>query len=285
MKLVIFLFFSIPYFSFSQFDPVFTSAGFTPFFFNPAATGSLNTFSANAVYRNQWPSIPGRFQTVGLNFETNTKFKLNASKKEFNMPLGVNAIFETTYWLNKQTVNVPISFPIKLTNSTIAIGASIGIKHVAFNNTFSSFGTTPFSEENTSLDLNTGMFWYGKNHYLGVFMSNLNPPDINFYTTYTNYYLQAGYKFKLGQHYVFPMLDAFYSNGYSSYRTMVYFQFKEDVFSLLVGYQQKDSYLLGGTVRIKHVKLAYVYDITKSVLDNASGGSHEIRLSYTIKKQ
>ena len=287
MKTLLLVLSFVSFVSFSQLDPYFSTDGFAPFWNNPAATGSFNQFSVNTVYRNQWPSIPGRFQTLGFNLEADTEFGRRLSENKFNMPIGLNAIFQQHGPHSIQTINVPVSIPIALgEHSKLAVGVSAGIKRSSFDWSFSPFfSQNIFVVDRTDLDLNAGLFWYGKRHYLGLSTTNINRLSGDGFSGEMHYYVQAGYKFSVGKHYIFPMLNSAFQGGFNQTRLMTYFQFKEDLFSVGAGYTFSDAYLFALTGTIKQFKLAYVYDYYISQLTNVSGGSHELRLTYSIQKK
>jgi hypothetical protein len=59
----------------------------------------------------------------------------------------------------------------------------------------------------TALSLNLGVFWYGEKHYVGISVRNLNAPRAGSLQSARPYYFQAAYKFKVGAHYLYPMLN------------------------------------------------------------------------------
>jgi hypothetical protein len=135
-----------------------------------------------------------------------------------------------------------------------------------------------------AFDLNAGVFWSGERHYAGFSVTNSTKPEIDGFQTARSYNVQGGYRFKIGNHYLFPMVSASTIGGFFHLRAINYFQFKEDVFSVGFGYGSKSNITLAATVRVKRVKLAYNYDIVLSRLSNSFAGSHEVRLVYAIPK-
>ncbi|MFD1551256.1 hypothetical protein DNU06_12955 [Putridiphycobacter roseus] len=271
--------------TFAQSDPNFASDGFSPFWNNPAATGSANSFSTNLIYQNLWPSIPSNFQNFAFNIEADTKFGLKNSMEKLNLPIGLNVVHQQMGLLDMQTINIPISYPIKLKNSTLAIGVSAGIKRI----TYKLEGTSYFGEQfnyvdGSRFDLNAGLFWTGKNHYLGLSSTNLTQPTFDGYQASRHYNLQAGYRFKVGKHHIYPMLNSVTDLVIINTRIMTYFQFKEDIFSIGAGISSHKNYYLGATIKIMKFKLAYLYYENHSTLSNYSAGSHEVRLSFAIAK-
>ena len=285
MKYCILLLSFVSISSFSQDDPFLASDGFTPFWNNPAATASWNKFSINTTYRNQWPALSGNRQTLAFSTEADLYAGGKSSYRNvINLPIGFNAIFQSNGPQKIQSLNVPLSIPIKLGKTTLAIGAAAGIKRIDYDWAKLTFGDPAIPTAGTTFDLNTGLFWYGKRHYLGLSVTNLTSPKIGTYQRPRQYCFQAGYKIKLGNHTLFPMLNGTYVDGFYALRAMAYFQFKEDLFSIGAGFNHRSSVVASATVRIKKFKLAYVFEVYTSKLNNAQGNSHELRLSYTMPK-
>ncbi len=286
MKYLILLLSVISISSYSQQDPYFVSDGFTPFWNNPAATASKNTLSANTIYRNQWPALSWNIQNLAFNVEADVHIGGKSDYKNgLNIPLGINAIFEKNGPQRIQTINIPVAVPITLGNSKLAVGVSAGVKNMSVNWAYVTFGDPVPNQDGARFDLNAGLFWYGKRHYVGISGTNLTTPNFGGFQSARHYYLQAGYQFKVGQHAIYPMLNAAYVAGFQTVRTMAYFQFKEDVFSIGLGYNFRSSAAFGATVRIKKFKLAYYFEYFQSTLGNANGNAHEVRLSYSIPKK
>lgn len=270
--------------SFAQQDPYLASDGFTPFWNNPAATGSWNKLSLNTTYRTEWPALAGNRQTLAFNVEADAMFGAKGSERALNMPLGFNAIFESYGAQKIQSFNLPICIPIKLGKTTLAFGAAPGLKRVNYDWSQITFGDPAIPNPGTTFDLNAGLFWYGKKHYLGLSATNLNSAKIGTYQRPRAYYLQAGYRFNVGKHHLFPMLDAAYRDGFYTLKAMTYFQFKDDMFSIGAGYSLRSSVLASATLKLKNFKIAYVYQTFISQLNNAQGNAHEVRLSYALPK-
>lgn len=270
--------------TFAQSAPFFASDGFSPFWNNPAATASFHSFSSNLIYQNNWPAISGGFQTYAINIEADTKFGLKNRKQKLNLPIGLNVIYQQEYGIDIQTINIPISYPIKLKKSTLAIGISAGLKRIMYHLNGPFYGDPNHYVDVSRFDLNAGLFWSGKNHYLGISTTNIAEPTYNTFKIYRHINFQAGYRFKVGQHYIYPMLNAVKRSGNSLFRAMTYIQFKEDVFSLGAGISTYEIYYLGATVKVKQFKLAYLFYKDYATMGIYAAGSHEFRLSYVISK-
>ncbi len=271
VKFLLLISFTTSFCVFSQNVRYFASDGFTPFSNNPASTGSFNTFSVNAIYRNQLPSIAHVFKTYSLSVEADTKFDLARSVKKYNIPIGLNAFSFQNNSRRVQGVNVPLSVPIKFRNSTLAAGCAFGVIN---------------TENSTGLDVNAGILWYGEKFYLGGSMTNLTTPDIGDAEMTRYYNIQSGYKFQLGEHYIYTML-----NGTSdlieesTVRLMAYFLFNESKFFAGVGGSIREAYVLAVGLSLKKFKVTYVQDIHVSKNTGSIYTSHEFRLSYTIPKK
>ena len=284
MKYLLTLFSLCTFTTFAQHDPNFNTDGFTPFWNNPAATGAWNKFSVNATYQNEWPTLMGKSQSVNLSTELDMIWGKNVSDKKFNMPLGLNAMYQINGPQEILRFHLPISVPINIGESTIALGLAPGIRQVSTDWTQIPFNDPVLITNGTAFDLNAGLFWYGKNHYAGLSMTNAIAPVIDGLPTERHVYAQGGYRFKVGKHYLFPMVSASYVDGFYGLQAMSYFQFKEDIFSVGVGYGLISDLKMAATVSFKSFKLAYAYSWNLNKLTTSSIGDHEVRLSYTIPK-
>jgi type IX secretion system PorP/SprF family membrane protein len=285
MKYLIVLFSLCSLNAFSQVNPTLSTDGFTPFWTNPAATGSWNKFSANATYQNQWPSLSENNQTINISSEWDLMWGGKASKNGFNMPVGLNAMHQSNGTQRILNVNLPISVPIKIGETSLALGLAPGIHKVTTDLTQIVVGDpSPIAASVNAFDLNAGAFWYSERHYAGFSITNATQPEIDGFQTARSFNAQGGYRFKIGKHYLFPMVSASSIDGFFNLRAINYFQFKEDVFSVGLGYGSGSNITLAATVRVKAFKFAYNYTRTLSKLTNGFGSTHEVRLSYAIPK-
>ena len=126
-----------------------------------------------------------------------------------------------------------------------------------------------------------------KTLYTGVSITHLNrpnvgaipkelPPTIN---------AQVGYKIPVSDHFVFPIAQVQYVDGFSSYQFMTNYVFKKDLFSLGLGYKSGGSLLLGASCELKGIRLGYNYSTVGNRLSSNSSGTHELRLSYVVRSK
>lgn len=278
---------------FGQQDPFFVSDGFTPLWTNPASTGSWNKFSANLVGRLQWPGVNGAPSSAMLNSEYS--FQL---KNDHSLNVGIDLILEeigqgAAVKQNSQIFSVPINYSIKLKESRLAFGLSTGFRRISFSQDAplippqsSTDPILPVASAGTVFSLDAGVFWSSSKFYLGLSSTQLTAPffpNISFNGA-THYYLQAGYRFKVGQHYIFPQVNLKSDGAGLAFWNLNYFQFKEDIFSIGAGFSAGRELLLAATFRYKRFKIAYNFDLNFGPLSGYTAGSHEVRLSFAVPK-
>jgi type IX secretion system PorP/SprF family membrane protein len=176
---------------------------------------------------------------------------------------------------SNQVLKIPISYPIKIKGTNLAIALSPGL----MRRNFMGFQSVKF-------DMDAGLFWYGEQFYLGYSASHVTTPfyQSSGYQTAAHHYLQSGYKFRLGPHHLFPMIN-FKTDGASFLlEAMTYFQFKNDLFSIGLGYRARSSLMIGASVQLKKFRIGYNYDHFISSLNNANLNAHELRLIFAMRK-
>ena len=275
---------------FSQLDPYFASDGFTSFWNNPASTGSFNQFSLSTAYQNMPFTGISPHQTFGFTMEKATDFGIKSLNQEFGV--GLNIILQQNGPLMLQTINLPISYSIPVSkHSFLSVGASFGMKR--FNYDWSNI--EPDIDHismgsGSDLNLNSGLLWYSEKHYLGLSVTNIKPllsGEVYSYSERRQYNLQSGYRFNLGKHYIYPMVNyTLYPGIYPLRftRIITHFQFREDLFSVGAGFTTNEDFLVALTGNIGHFKLAYVNRFANENLFSFKSFAHEFRLTYAIRK-
>jgi len=272
----------------AQQEPTFVSEGFTPLWSNPASFGSWNKLSVNAMASAKNVGLDGAPRSFMLNAEFDVVWGAKGGKREFNMPIGFIFNADNVGFSNYISVGVPINFQFKLSNSRLAIGLTPGYKSLKFSSDWVPPQTIidpllPVQSPKCDFNLDAGIFWYSEKAYAGLSMTQLNRPDLGF-STAIHYHLNGGYRFSIGQHYIFPQLQIKFDGATAAFWNLNYFQFKEDLFSIGIGVGGGMDLLLAATARYKQFKLAYNYDYVTGPLAEYTKGSHQIRLSFIVDK-
>ena len=280
---------------FSQ-DPIFTQAYSAGMYLNPALTGEQKGFKANLNYRNQWPLISGnyitnlygvqkRIDSIGLGVGINilqdeqgqgtlntTGIGLVISKwvkfsDKINLSWGVNTSFyQKTVDMSKLTFGDMIDSKLGFTNNASS--------DPNFNSTVSYINFT------------SGVLIQYKEGNTGFTYSNINTPNQSFYTgsssrlparltlhNTTIYTISKILDWKIAHTIVLNKQQDFYS--LSTYATS---QFKW--FKLCTGFSTMNAIIAGGGLCFPRFSINYTYETTISTLTNATGGAHEIGMSF-----
>lgn len=281
--LSVFLFFSVA--SQAQQYPVFVSEGFTSFWNNPASFGSWNKFSFNAVGSLQWVGIESAPRSIMINAEHGVDFETQSdSWKNVRFGYGINVIVENVGFQNNFIFTVPLNYQIKIKESFLSIGIAPGFRKLSFDPSWvppSPGFTIPPSP--ASFNIDAGLFWFNEKAYAGISSTRINRPHSGSGGV-RHYYVQGGYRFKIGQHYIFPQVHIAANSASTSFWNINYFQFKEDIFSVGLGFSYGSEILFAATARYKFLKLAYNYDLVMNPLSSYTSGSHQLRLSFIIDK-
>src|SRR5512137_2122579 len=102
-RVVIFLFFASLYFSesFCQ-DPTFSQFYANPLYLSPSFAGATEEYRFSMNYRNQWPSIPGVFQTYSIAFDK--------AMPNFNSGIGILATYDVAGSGDLSTTNIGLLY-------------------------------------------------------------------------------------------------------------------------------------------------------------------------------
>lgn len=260
-----------------QNDPVISQQGLQRFIYNPAATGTSNSFQCGLINRNQWNGFPDAPVTRMLTAHTFIpKFKVGVGLVVVMDKLGLeeNLQFKTAYsyhvWLNE--------------NNILSFGVSAGI----FSKNFKLDQLV--LEEQNDLGVNQ--------------LENVLVPDFDFGIELnrkrTTFGVSATHIFKSQMqsdnmqhprhlhayaHYKQPLTENILIRGISSYYNIGNIHgFELTVIgeienTLWFGASKRfgESYVfLGGVNITNQIKVGYSYDLVLNPMKNYNSGSHEV---------
>jgi type IX secretion system PorP/SprF family membrane protein len=305
----IFLFFLNRFMVLEAQDPGFSQFYGNPVFLNPALAGNKLCPRLTLNYRNQWPSIPASFVTYSASYDqfvdalsggvallvvsdragrgmlSNNSFsgvyayRLNASQH-----ITVNAGFQATFQQYSMDWN-------KLVFASDLDGDA---------NT--SEPRDNYELEQTIADFSTGfVIGYRESYYLGLAAHHLTQPLYAFDTLNSNgtmpmkLTIHAGAIFNLYPGAAFQTVESI-----PTISPNILYQQQGEFRQLNVGFYMNFHPFTGG-LWLRHnfdprpdaaimllgfehenLKIGYSYDYTLSRLTNATGGAHEISISYTF---
>lgn len=283
--------------AFSQ-DPSFTQYNQAALYLNPGLAGANGCGKAAAGYRNQWPAISGTFHSVYAGYDHYLHgmrgglglYHLHDRAGEGSLVTDRTALVYAAHLrlFNDKLVirpGVEIAYIQKTVDwSKLTFGDQIDPRS-GFTYTTAEQQQDKFKRKN--IDLSSGLFIYSKYIYGGFAAHHLTQPDEGFLGT-----SKLPMKLTLHGGGIIGRQDS--AARFTFYPHFMY-QRQQDFHQLITGvsmrykhficgiaYRINDAAILQLGYENKLFRMAYSYDNTISKLSNATGGSHELMLSFNI---
>lgn len=289
--------------SFGQ-DPTFSQFYANALYLSPSFAGATAEYRLGINYRDQWPSIPGKFRTYSISFDK--------AMPNFNSGIGVLATYDVAGSGDMSTTNIGLLYSYDFNiNKQWHIRPGVNFKFyyqgldiykLVFNSQITGSGVTqqispPPFDNVADVDFSTSALVYDSRSWAGFSVDHLLKPRTSFYgnddfvPVKINLYggIQIINKSRTFQklHEVMSVALNFQKQR-NMYQTDVglYYYKNPLIFGLwyrgipFVTSQAGDAII--GLVGIKTDKLhiGYSYDFTISNLISSSGGAHELSLVY-----
>lgn len=261
------------------------------YYYNPAIAGSKPVQTANLSYRNQYVGFDGAPSLIMGNYNGSIK---NLGKIGF----GASVVSETTGLTNMTGVYGTYAYHFKLSKKLkLGLGVQPGFMQYRvklYDAQVADAGDevlTGSVYSANALDLSSGFNLYSESFFVMASMHHMLGKGIQF-TGYNDnlqfhYNMIAGYniKFKKSKFELQP-------SAMIKYTKPVPFQFTgmlkgtfNDKYWIGFLYRQDDAAgaVLGAKIK-ERISISYGYDYTISGLRKYQSGSHEITLSFVIKK-
>ncbi len=202
--IIIGLFLIIGLISFGQ-DPSFSQYYFNQTYFSPALAGIHGGSSVNLTYRRQWVNMPGKFETIFFNFDTD----ISSAKGLGGVGLTIYKDVEGEGYLTTLGASLLLNSRIRIAETGfLQVGASISVYNKTIDFSKFTFGdqidpvygvqpiestfSHPKEQNNIFPDLGIGMVYaFGKgpkkrltfNNYnakIGIAIHHINEPNQSF---------------------------------------------------------------------------------------------------------
>lgn len=274
MKPLSFLFFMFFCFTLNAQNPIFYSEVYTPFTNNCASFGSWNFIGGQAVARTQG------IDESTLNLLAEIRYKVIRRTEQhpaIHFGGGFNAVFDHFYSVKTQMISVPLNAQIEFEKSTFSAGLAPGF----FKRDLSLVGGT----STTLFDLGLGVFWYGREFYIGLGATHLPALFANGEIYQPIAELQAAYKFKVGKGRIMPMLRYVQQGGFTNAQCMLFYESKKQLFSVGAGVNLRSSFIAAAHFQWQNIRFGYAFNYYSGYLSNVLTSGHEIRLGYAIGKK
>jgi type IX secretion system PorP/SprF family membrane protein len=280
-------------------DPQFTQFYASPIYLNPAFAGSVRCARINMNSRLQWQGISGNYITHAASYDQHfDALQGGIGIRMMRDEAGIGTI-------TSHNVGVSYSYLIPVNRKiSLRIGAEVGIWQRSLNTSKLTFGDQIDdrygfiydtqenfdNDERLFVDFGAGAVLYNQIFYGGVAVHHITQPNEGFLGS-------SRLPFKLTTHFgaMIPLRKKTRYSGSAFISPNILFQLQQSFYQLNVGlyagkgpivgglwYRNNDSFI--GLVGIQRDswRIGYSYDITISRLTNATAGSHEFSLGFTL---
>lgn len=287
-------------------DPTFSQFYANPLYLSPSFAGAIQDNRVGFTYRNQWPAIPGVFNTYNITYDK--------ALSSYNSGIGVMATYDVAGSGDLSTTNIGLlySYDFNL-NSDWHIRPGINFKFyylglnigkLIFNSQITGSGTTPsitpppFNNV-ADVDFTSSVLVYNERIWSGITLDHLLVPKTSFYGDGGEAYVPVKFNLYGGIQILrstrlrmklqevlsvaanFQKQDRFYQTdiGMYYYKNPLIFGLWYRGIPFMTS-QAGDAVI--GLIGIKTDKLhiGYSYDFTISNLISSTAGAHELTLVY-----
>ena len=297
------LFFNISKNSFGQ-DPTFSQFYANPLYLSPSFAGSSNTNRFSLNYRDQWPAIPGIFNTYSVSFDKTIP--------EYNSGIGVLATYDVAGEGNLSTTNIGVIYTYDFNiNKTWHIRPGVEFKFrylgldinkLIFNTQVSQQGGIPVVlppqfDNVAGVDFASSAIAYNDNIWGGITIDHMLRPKESFYGNYNRvpikFSLFGGWQVYKRQRLIgkeqdvislsmiLEKQDDFYQSNVGVHYTIHPLVFGVWYRGIPFATSQPGDAVIGLVgIKTKQFNIGYSYDFTISNLYRSTKGAHEISLTY-----
>lgn len=272
--------------------PDFRTELYSPQWHNPASFGTWNKHSINLLGAHSSFSTgfgSGAFMTNGEAF-----FEL--SNKTSGIGVGYNYLYTALLDYDEtHGFNLQVNYQLEFDKFNISFGAAPGFQTITYkefpwlttDTTFDPNLPGPGTQSKFTLDV--GFFFYNDKYYAGLSSSRINEPyydSLNFQVA-RRYYFDGGYRFKISRNMqLFSSLSVSHDGaGFRKAAVTVMFQLMKPGISFGAGYSFGSSFW--GLLGYEYKRFSFIYTLgyRPFVLSSGSNLSHELRLTYKLRKK
>jgi type IX secretion system PorP/SprF family membrane protein len=299
---ILFSIFSID--SFGQ-DPTFSQFYANPLYLSPSFAGATEEYRFSLNIRDQWPAVPGVFQTYSVSFDK--------AMPNFNSGIGILATYDVAGSGDLSTTNIGILYSYDFNiNKRWHIRPGINFKFyylglniskLVFNSQITGSGTTPPIspppfDKVADVDFATSALVYNDAIWGGFTLDHLFTPKQSFYggddtklpiklNIYGGIRLIGHTRLRKKLVEALSIATNFQTQG-RFYQTDIGLYYYKDplIFGLwyrgipFMTTQAGDAIIGLVGIKTKQLHIGYSYDFTISNLISSTGGAHEISLVY-----
>ena len=316
--LILFLILISFYASLKAQDPEFTQFYANPLYLNPAFAGTAKGVRLTFNYRNQWPSIPATFVNYSfyvdhyfIDANSGVGLLVNADQEGL---AGLRSQSLSLFYAYQLHLTRAWTFRAGFQGSYYI--RDLNFSKLTFGDQFDATGqikaiTDDIFSSNFKVsfpDISLGGVFYNKNLWVGLSAHHITQPDMAFLSQDQSilprkYSLQAGYKLNIRQasiHHIYngrnqraidlyPTINYRRQGKFEQLDAGMYFDTDPVLFGLWyrgIPFKKFDTFYMNEALifmvglNTNGFNIGYSFDYTLSAIGIASGGAHEISISY-----
>jgi type IX secretion system PorP/SprF family membrane protein len=275
-------------------DIAFSQFYANPLYLNPAFAGTAKCPRVNLNYRNEWPALNKTFVSYSASYDQHVapiSGGLGLLVTQDNAGDGTLGTFNAGAMYSYQ-LNINRHFSLKAGLQASYFQKSLNFSKLRFGDQINDrsgfiYPTQEQAErtKRTGVDFSAGVLGYSKKYFFGFAAHHLNQPDESFVKGPSRLPMKltghAGAVLPLngdGDMSVSPNILYQKQGNFQQLNLGVYL--RKSVLVLGFWYRNKDAFIALAGIQTKFFKFGYSYDVTISKLNNSTGGSHELTMSF-----
>ena len=263
-------------------------------YYNPASVGATEDLNILALARMEWVGIDG----APLSFFAMADMPLTLGKTQHG--IGVVLLTESIGLFQNTHVGLQYAYKQKLFGGTISGGFQIGLVNQSFDGSKVEMVESEYHQQTDEaiptsqvsgmgFDMNFGLFYTHKKFYAGIGMAHLIEPELqldeNAYSYIgRTYNFMGGYNIPLPNPLFELQPSVFLLTDLQSFHTDITARLEYNkMFNGGVSYRVNESVGILFGVKIGRFQAGYAYDFPITALGQATSGSHELYVRYSLK--